>query len=130
MGHPNLRALDLPRSRLSSEMRRDLPDVGDAGGRDRVTLRLQATRDIHRRAAIAPGGAGVEEVHGAAFGAEHEVVVVDEFGGGETVVQFYEIQIARVDAGVLIRHACGEAGNRIDVREYVAGVLPWVGRED
>ncbi len=41
---PDLGALDLAVAGLAAQVVADLPDVGDAGGRDRVALRLQTRR--------------------------------------------------------------------------------------
>ena len=62
----------------------------------------QAAGHVHRRLAVAPRGAAVEEVDGAALLAEHEVVVVHELGGGEAVVQLDEVEVLRADAGLLV----------------------------
>ena len=56
------------------------------------------------------GGAGLEEVDGAALGAQHEVVVVDQLGGGEAVVQLDQVEVLGADAGLLVglvRPRCG-----------------------
>ena len=82
------------------------------------------------RRAVAPRGAGVEEVDGAALLAEHQVVVVHELGGGEAVVQLDEVEVLRADAGLLVRLLGGVAGERVDVGEDLAGLLVRVGGED
>ena len=43
-----LRALDLPLAGLAAQVRRHLVDVGDAGRAERVALREQPARDVHR----------------------------------------------------------------------------------
>ena len=110
MGQADLGALDLAVAGLAAEVVADLPDVGDAGRRDRVALRLEAARHVHRRLAVAPRGAGLEEVDRAARLAQPEVVVVDELGGGEAVVQLDEVEVLGADAGLLVglrRRRCG-----------------------
>src|SRR5918994_6486360 len=52
--------LDLAVARLAPQVVADLPDVGDASGRDRVTLGLQAARHVDGCRAVAPGGARLE----------------------------------------------------------------------
>src|SRR5580700_11868483 len=69
--------LDLTRSRLISQVLTDLPDVGDAGGRNRVTLGLKTTRDVDRKLPISLRCAGVEEVHGTTHLTELQIVVVN-----------------------------------------------------
>ena len=102
VGQADLGALDLAVAGLAAEVVADLPDVGDAGGGDRVALGLQAAGHVHRGRAVAPRGAAVEEVDGAALLAEQEVVVVDELGGGEAVVELDEVEVLGADAGLLV----------------------------
>src|SRR3546814_16253791 len=76
VGQARLCALDLTVAGLAAEVVAHLPDVGDAGGGDRVALALEATGHVHGRLAVTPGGAAVEEVDGAALLPQPEVVVV------------------------------------------------------
>src|SRR5688500_8227226 len=46
VGQADPGALDLAVAGLAAEVVADLPDVGDAGGRDRVALRLEAAGDV------------------------------------------------------------------------------------
>src|SRR4051794_33776709 len=87
VGKTDLGAFDLAIAGLTTQVMADLPDVGDAGGGDRVALRLQTARHVDRRLAGAPRGAAVEEVARLARLAQHQVVVVHQFGGGEAVVE-------------------------------------------
>ena len=103
MSETDLRALDLAIAGLTAQVMADLPDVGDAGRRDRVALRLQTARDVHRRAAVAERRTRLEEVDRATLGAQHEVVVVHELGGREAVVQLDEVEVLRTDARLLVR---------------------------
>ena len=96
MGEPDARTLDLTVAGFAAQVVADLPDVRDAGGGDRVALRLETAGDVHRRRAVAPRRARPEEVGSAALLAQHQVVVVDELGGREAVVQLDEIEILRV----------------------------------
>ena len=102
VGQAHLGALDLTVAGLAAEVVAHLPDVGDAGGGDRVALRLQAAGHVHRGRAVTPRRAAVEEVDGAALLAELEVVVVDELGGGEAVVELDEVEVLGADAGLLV----------------------------
>src|SRR6185437_14742910 len=86
VSQPDLGVLDLAVPGLAAKVMADLPDVGDAGGRDRVSLGLQPAGDVHWRRAVTPRRAGVEKVCGTAFFAQHQVVVVHQLGGGEAVV--------------------------------------------
>ena len=107
---PTRGAFDLTVARLAAEVVADLPDVGDAGRRDRVALRLEAARHVDRRLAVAPRGARLEEVDRAALLAQHEVVVVHELGGGEAVVQLDEVEVVGADAGLLVRLLAPRSG--------------------
>src|SRR5581483_2297745 len=101
VGQPDPGAVDLAPSGLAPEVVAHLPDVGDAGGGDGMALRLQAARHVDGGRPVPPGGPGLEEVDRPAFLAQHEVVVVDELGGGEAVVQLDEVEVLRPDAGLL-----------------------------
>src|SRR5688572_13229041 len=83
VGQADLGALDLAIAGLTAQVVADLPDVGDAGGRDRVALGLQAARHVDRGLAVTPRRARQEEVGSAALLAESEVVVVDELSRRE-----------------------------------------------
>ena len=61
------------------------------------------------------GRAGVDEVAGAAGLAEAEVVVVEELGGGEAVVELDEVEVVGADAGLLVGLVGGVAGEGVDV---------------
>ena len=100
---PTRGALDLTVAGLAAEVVADLPDVRDAGRRDRVALRLEAARHVDRRRAVAPRRARAEEVGRAALLAQPEVVVVHELGGREAVVQLDEVEVVGADAGLLVR---------------------------
>src|SRR3954449_11558509 len=93
MGHADLGALDLTVTGLAAQVVADLPDVGDAGRRDRVALGLQAAGHVDRGGAVAPRRPALEERRRAALLAQAEVVVVHQFGGGEAVVQLDEVEV-------------------------------------
>ena len=92
---PTVAFWDLALACLAAEVMADLPHVGDAGGCDGMPLRLQATRHVHRCRAVAPCGARVEKVCGAALFAQHQVVVVHQLGRREAVVQLDQVELAR-----------------------------------
>ncbi len=102
MREPDAGSLDLTVAGLAAEVVADLPDVGDAGRRDRVAFRLEAAGDVDRDRAVAPRCRRVEEVDRAALLAQHEVVVVHELRGGEAVVQLDEIEVGRPDPRGLV----------------------------
>ena len=49
-----------------------------------------------------------------------QVVVVDELGGGEAVVQLDQVEVLGADAGLLVGLRGGVAGERVDVGEDLA----------
>jgi len=92
----HLRVLDLALSGLAAEVVTDLPYVCDAGAPrwdgpwtpGRLTRSPVSSRHP-------PGRTRLEEIRCAAFFAQHQVVVVHQFGGGEAIVQFDEIEVGR-----------------------------------
>ena len=130
MGHADGRALDLTVARFAAQLRGDLVHTGRAGHADRVTLREQPARHVHGAGAVAPRSPPVDEVAGAAGLAEPEVVVVDELGGGEAVVELDQVEVGRTDARLLVRLRRRVAGERVDVGLHLRALGPRVGRED
>ena len=102
-------------ARLSAEMGGDLEDVGQAGRAERVALRQEATRRVDRDAAVALGRAGAEELGRAARRAEGEVLVVEQLGGGEAVVQLDDVEVCRPDSRALVGPLGRECRERVEV---------------
>jgi hypothetical protein len=95
-----------------------------------MALRLEAAGHVHRRLAVAPRGAAVEEVDGAALLAQLEVVVVDELRGGEAVVELDEVEVLGTDSGLLVGLVRGHAGEGVHVGQDLAALLPGIAGED
>src|SRR2546421_2861268 len=93
---------DLSLVRLASQVRRHLVDVRDAGRAERVPLREQTTGDVHRNLAAECDGAAVDHLTGLAVFAQAEVLVMQDLGRREAVVQLDEIDVFRSDAGHLV----------------------------
>src|SRR5437588_4889481 len=93
---------DLSLVRLASQVRRHLVDVGDAGRAERMPLREQTTGDVHRNLAAECDGAAVDHLAGFTVLAQTEVLVVQDLGGREAVVELDEIDVLRADAGHLV----------------------------
>ena len=115
VGHAHLGALDLTVARLAAQLRGDLEHAGRAGHADRVTLREQTAGDVDRRGAVTPRGLLVDELARTTGLAEPQVVVVDELGGGEAVVQLHQVEVFRADARELVGLVGRVAGERVDV---------------
>ena len=131
VGQADLGALDLAVAGLAAQVGGTPPRCWRCPvARDGVALGLEAARHVDRRRPVAPGGAGVEEVDGAARLAQHQVVVVDQLGGGEAVVQLDQVEVVGADAGLLVGLGGGVAGQGVDVGQDLARLLPRVGGED
>ena len=52
-----------------------------------------------------------------------------QLGGGEAVVQLDQVEVLGADAGLLVGLLGGVAGERVDVGQHLAGLLPRVGGE-
>src|SRR5690606_32709920 len=99
VGQADLGAGDLAVAGLVAQMGDDLVDVGHTGGAQRASLGQQPAGDVDRHAPVAPGGTRIDEVAGAARRAQPQVVVVQQLGGGEAVVQLHQVQVFGSDTG-------------------------------
>ncbi len=95
-----------------------------------MALGFQSAADVDRHGAVAPAFSGVDEVDRAAGVAESQIVVVDEFGGGEAVVEFDEVEFVGPDTGLLVGGGGGLARQGVDIGEHLAGLLPRVAGQD
>src|SRR3954451_24553560 len=129
VGHADLGALDLPVARLTAQLGGDLEHAGCAGHADRVTLGEQPARRVDRRGAVTPGCPPVDEVAGPAGLAQPQVVVVDELGGGEAVVELHQVEVLGAHARQLVRLVGRVAGERVDVGLGLAALDKRVARE-
>src|SRR5438876_5612507 len=92
VGEADRGALDLTIAGLAPQVGGDLVDVGGAGGADRVALGDEAAADVDGGLAVAPRRAGVDEGARPTRLAQPEVVVVDELGRGEAVVELDQVE--------------------------------------
>src|SRR5256884_9796039 len=99
----DLGVLDLAVAGLAPQVRRDLVQVGDAGRAERMALRDEPTRRVDGCFAVAPRTALVDELARLARLAKPEVVVVDELGRREAVVEREQVDVGPIDAGRLVR---------------------------
>src|SRR5581483_9658471 len=102
VGQADLGVGDLTVAGLAPEVGGHLVEVGHAGGADGVALGQQPAGDVDRRRPVPPAGPLLDEVGRPALLAEAQVVVVDDLGGGEAVVQLDEVEVGRADAGCLV----------------------------
>ena len=93
MGQPDLGVLDLPVAGFAAKMVADLPDVGDAGSRDGMPLGLPGRPTRSPRSSRPATSHPYENFCGSAFFTQHQVVVVHQFCGRETVVQLDQVEI-------------------------------------
>ena len=121
-----LQTFDLTLVSRAAQLMGQLVALGKTGGAQRVTLGQQAARRIdHHLAAV--GVVAIEhELLGAAFRAEAQAFVGQQFVMGEAVVQFADADILRADPGFLV-----DLGGRLtghadaddaDQRRWIEGV--------
>ena len=122
VGQAHLGPLDLTVAGLAPEVRGHLVEVGDAGGPDGVALGDEPARHVDRRRPVAPGAPPVDEVAGPARLAQREVLVVDELGGGEAVVQLDEVEVLGRHPGLLVGGRGGLLGQGVDVGLGLVGL--------
>jgi len=87
MRQAELGALDLALVRLAAQVRRDLVDVRNAGCSERVALGEQSARHVDRNATTQGRFVGVDRAAGHAGVDQPEVLVVENLGTGEAVVE-------------------------------------------
>ena len=87
MGQAHLGTLDLSVASLATKVSGHFEDVRDPSSSDGVALRDETSRDIDRHVAVTEGRSRVDEVAGTAPLAESQVVVMNQLGRGEAVVQ-------------------------------------------
>jgi hypothetical protein len=107
--HADPRVPDLVRVQ-TPELKDTLVDLPDAGGADRVPLRQQSAAGIDGTVAADPRSSfsGITSALPARYDAE--VFGIDDLGDRETIVKFDEIDVRRLDSGLLIGHPRGANG--------------------
>lgn len=60
---------------------------------------------------------------------QHQVVVVHQLGGGEAVVQLYQVEVARADARLLVGDLHRVASERVDVGQHLTALFVRVAGE-
>src|SRR2546430_4290035 len=83
--------LHLPLARLAAELRHELVDHAHAGGADRVPVRLETARRVHRLLAAERRTPLLDESAALAAAAEAEILVGQDLGDGEAVVHLGEV---------------------------------------
>src|SRR5689334_18495482 len=126
----DLRPFDLARTRGAAEVARDLEDARDTRRAERVALREKAARHVDGDAAAVRRFALVDHPSRLAVLAETEVLVVEELGGREAIVELDQVEVVRTDARPLPRLPRGVPRERVHVRERQVALRPRVGRED
>src|SRR6202035_4185763 len=95
VGQADARTLDLSVPRLPARVGGHLVEVGAAGGADGVAFGDEPARHVDGDGPVAPRAPPVDEVARAPGLAQLEVLVVDELGGGEAVVQLHQVEVLR-----------------------------------
>src|SRR4051812_22518877 len=99
-------ALDLPISRFTANLQDKIANLRDAGSSHRVAFRLQSATGIDGALASQRSVAFSGVWSAAALRNEAEIFGGDDFGDGETVVHFGELDIGGGNASHLIRLPC------------------------
>ena len=130
VGEANPGALDLTVSGLASQVGGDLVDVGHTGRPNRMPFGDQSTRHVDRGPPVAERTARVDELTGSAPLAKAQVVVVNELGGREAVVQLHQVEVFGTHPGRLIGLGSSVPGQGVHVGLHLAALHPRVGGKD
>ena len=107
--------IDLPGSRSISKMEAYLVDAGDPGRAQRVSLRKQPARHVHRNSATMCCLAAVDEGTRLACVAKAQVLVVQDLCRGEAVVQFDQIEVRYFDARGFLSQLGGRPRDFVEI---------------
>src|SRR3546814_11015969 len=77
---------DLPRPGVAAQMQAQLIEIGDTRGTDRMPLRQETSRDVDRYTPAERSSPAVDHVIGLAGAAKLQILIMQQFGGGEAVV--------------------------------------------
>src|ERR1700722_18658171 len=130
LGQSHCRPLDLTLTGLTPEVMADLPDIGDAGSGNGVALGLETTGDVDGRSTVTERRTRLEEVDGTPGRTEHQVVVVDQLGGGKAVVELDQVEVLGADSRLLVSLLGGIPGQGVHVGQDLARLFPGIGGED
>src|SRR5579885_1359734 len=101
-----LGVLHLPAARLVPELLADLVDHAHAGGTDWMAERLEPAARVHRHGPAVDVRAPLGDVaRPLARRTEAEVLVVEDLGDREAVVDLAEVEVARGNARLLVCRA-------------------------
>jgi len=112
-------ALDLPLARAPLELLGELHDLREAGGPDGVPLAQQAAGGVHGLAPAELRGPRRDVLAALALGAEPELLVGHDLGGGGRVVDLDHVEVLRAHTGLLV----GVARGQLDGVGLVFGVV-------
>src|SRR5204863_4571432 len=101
VGETDARARDLARARLAAQLPEGLAGLGHAGGAERVAAPDEAPARVDHDLAPVVGQPLLDEAPALALRAEAELLVGDDLGDGEAVVDLGEIDVV----GAHARHA-------------------------
>ena len=107
VGLAGLRAFHLAilRALIFGQMPHDFADVGHAGRAQRMTFAKQSARSVNRAESAEVGMHAallVDELARRALLGQEQILVVNQFCGGEAVMQFGQIDVLGSDAGGLV----------------------------
>src|SRR3546814_615921 len=122
MGKAEPRPFDLPRTRLATQMEADFIEVRDTGRAERMPLGEQPTRYVDRDVAAECGVAAVDQGAASASLTKTEILVMQDFGRGEAVMKFDEVEVGDVDPRSRIGLQGGGARDLVEISQPVFDV--------
>src|SRR5213593_5239523 len=93
VGEADLGAIDLARAGLAAELGDDFDDLSRAGGADRMSLGLQATRRVHGDLAPEARPAFLGRDPAGSRLEQSEAFRRDDLGDGEAVVKLHDVHV-------------------------------------
>jgi len=94
---------DLPGAGLAAQLGEDLRRLRHAGGAERMAAADQSAARVDDDVTAVVAPAGGDERPGLPLGAEAQLLVGDQLGDGEAVVDLGDVDVPGADAGRLVR---------------------------
>src|SRR5579864_2341844 len=116
---PQARPFDLTGASLTPQVEANLVDVRDPRRAKRMALRKKTAGHIYRNTAPASRLSAIDQSSSFAFPAQTEILVMEDLGGREAVVQLDQVQVRNVNRRAFISTLCGRARDRVEIRQAV-----------
>ena len=115
MGEASLGSFNLARARLASKLRGDLIDIRDSGCPQRMSLGEQAATGVDRNITTQFGSPCVNHPPGFPCTTQTQILVMQQFCCGKTIVELDQTQVLRPDTGFFIGFFCRIVRQGIDI---------------